>query len=49
MGSGQTAIAALANGRHFIGYETSRNYVALAKRRIKALTSQEVSSLARKG
>jgi DNA modification methylase len=35
MGSGQTAIAALKAGRHFIGYEKSDNYVELAKRRIK--------------
>ena len=35
MGSGQTAIAALKAKRHFIGYEKARNYVSLAKRRIK--------------
>jgi site-specific DNA-methyltransferase (adenine-specific) len=35
MGSGQTAIAALKAGRHFIGYETSEEYLALANGRIQ--------------
>jgi DNA modification methylase len=34
MGSGQTAIAALQAGRHYVGYEISEEYVALAERRI---------------
>ena len=34
MGSGQTALAALSAGRHFVGYETSKSYVALAEKRI---------------
>jgi site-specific DNA-methyltransferase (adenine-specific) len=34
MGSGQTAIAALNAGRHFIGYEVIEKYLKLAKRRI---------------
>jgi len=34
MGSGQTAIAALKSGRHFIGYELNPEYVALANTRI---------------
>ncbi len=34
MGSGQTAIAALQTKRHFIGYEISEEYTALAERRI---------------
>ena len=34
MGSGQTALAALAASRDYIGYETNANYVALAERRI---------------
>jgi len=34
MGSGQTALAALKSGRHFVGYETNSEYVALAERRI---------------
>jgi modification methylase len=36
MGSGTTAIAALDAGRHYIGYETSEEYVALAAKRIAA-------------
>jgi len=35
MGSGQTAIAALRTGRHFVGYETDPGYVKLAEERIQ--------------
>ncbi|MEX1071684.1 MAG: site-specific DNA-methyltransferase [Anaerolineales bacterium] len=35
MGSGQTAIAARAAGRDFVGYETNTSYVALAHERIE--------------
>jgi site-specific DNA-methyltransferase (adenine-specific) len=35
MGSGQSAIAALEAGRHFVGYEKIDKYVKLAKKRIK--------------
>ena len=35
MGSGQTAIAALRTGRHFVGYETDSGYVKLAEERIR--------------
>ena len=35
MGSGQTAIAAVQAGRHYVGYEISEEYVALAERRIE--------------
>jgi site-specific DNA-methyltransferase (adenine-specific) len=35
MGSGQTALAALKAGRHFMGYEISESYVELAMRRIQ--------------
>jgi DNA modification methylase len=34
MGSGQTAIAAIRTGRHFVGYEMDRGYVKLSERRI---------------
>jgi DNA modification methylase len=34
MGSGQTAIAALKSGRHYVGYEIDPTYVELAGRRI---------------
>jgi DNA modification methylase len=47
-GSGQTAIAALTTGRHFVGFETNRRYVALAKRRIKRLSSQEIRASRRR-
>ncbi|HEX9091880.1 MAG TPA: site-specific DNA-methyltransferase, partial [Anaerolineales bacterium] len=35
MGSGQTAIAALNTGRHYVGYEINPEYVQLAKTRIQ--------------
>jgi DNA modification methylase len=35
MGSGQTALAALKAGRHFLGYELSEEYCDLANRRIQ--------------
>jgi site-specific DNA-methyltransferase (adenine-specific) len=35
IGSGQTAIAALKSGRHYVGYEIDETYVSLAKRRIQ--------------
>jgi DNA modification methylase len=34
MGSGQTALAALKAGRHYVGYETNEEYLKLAERRI---------------
>jgi len=34
MGSGQTALAALKAGRHYVGYETNEEYLNLAKKRI---------------
>jgi site-specific DNA-methyltransferase (adenine-specific) len=34
MGSGQTALAALLTGRHFVGYEIDPSYVELAEHRI---------------
>lgn len=36
MGSGTTAIAAIRTGRHFVGYDISKEYVKLANKRIKA-------------
>jgi DNA modification methylase len=35
MGSGQTAIAALNDDRHYVGYEIEPQYVRLAEKRIK--------------
>jgi site-specific DNA-methyltransferase (adenine-specific) len=35
LGSGQTAIAALKAGRHYIGYEVNAEYVSLANARIR--------------
>jgi site-specific DNA-methyltransferase (adenine-specific) len=35
MGSGQTALATLKAGRHFVGYELSEEYCSLAERRIQ--------------
>ncbi len=36
MGSGQTALAAMKSGRHYVGYEILPEYVALAQKRIQA-------------
>jgi site-specific DNA-methyltransferase (adenine-specific) len=38
MGSGQTAIAAVKSGRHYVGYEIDEEYIALANRRIQKNT-----------
>ena len=35
MGSGTTAIAAMREGRHFIGFETDKKYFDIAEQRIK--------------
>ena len=34
VGSGTTAVAAVRTGRHYVGYDTDANYVALAKARV---------------
>lgn len=34
MGSGQTALAALKAGRHYVGYETNAEYLTLSEKRI---------------
>lgn len=34
MGSGSTAVAAVRTGRHFVGYDTSADYIAKAEERI---------------
>ena len=36
IGSGQTALAALKSGRHYIGYETNGEYLELAESRIQS-------------
>ena len=41
MGSGQTALAALRTGRHFVGYEIQPEYVRLAHTRIEAERAKE--------
>jgi site-specific DNA-methyltransferase (adenine-specific) len=40
-GSGTSCLAALKNGRHFIGYDIEPEYVKLANRRIKSYSSQK--------
>ena len=42
MGSGTTAIAALKSERQYIGYDVDAEYVKLAEKRLKELTSQKV-------
>ena len=38
MGSGTTAVAAVQTGRHFVGFELSREYCDAANRRVRAVT-----------
>jgi site-specific DNA-methyltransferase (adenine-specific) len=45
MGSGQTAIAALKSGRHFVGYEIEEQYVRLAERRIEEFLAKQTPAL----
>ena len=40
LGSGQTALAALETKRVYVGYETNKSYVELAKKRIKEFSSK---------
>lgn len=40
-GSGTTCLAALKDGRHYIGYDLEQEYVRLANRRIRAYADQE--------
>ncbi len=39
MGAGSTAIAAIETGRHYVGFDTDPDYVALATERIAALAA----------
>jgi DNA modification methylase len=39
MGSGQTALAAIQSGRHYVGYEIEQKYIELANQRIKDLAT----------
>jgi len=38
MGSGQTALAALKSGRHYVGYELNEEYLTLAENRVHSRT-----------
>jgi site-specific DNA-methyltransferase (adenine-specific) len=40
-GSGSTGVAALREGRHFIGVEPSDHYAAVAERRLQAELAQD--------
>lgn len=44
MGSGTTAVAALLEGRNFIGFETDAGYVDIANQRIAALSLTETEA-----
>ena len=41
IGSGQTAIAAIKANRHYVGYDINKDYVKLAKRRIREFLSSK--------
>jgi len=38
MGSGTTALAAVATGRHYVGYELDKTYIQLAHKRLQNQT-----------
>lgn len=40
MGSGTTAVSALKTDRKFVGYDISKEYIDLAKKRIEPLLKQ---------
>ncbi|WP_337866565.1 site-specific DNA-methyltransferase [Ignavibacterium sp.] len=40
LGSGTTSLAALKNGRNYIGYDTNKKYVELADKRVAEYTNQ---------
>ena len=47
LGSGSTAVAAVRNDRHYVGYDTDTDYVALARQhveRARRLGIQHVNS-----
>ena len=44
MGSGQTALAAIKSARHFVGYETEKEYVDLALKRIQSVKDETEKS-----
>ena len=45
MGSGTTAVAARRTGRHFIGYDTEKQYVDSARDRVASLPASELPDL----
>ena len=45
IGSGQTALAVIKTGRHYIGYELSQEYVALASKRIQEVIASNQPDL----
>ncbi|NMC80950.1 MAG: site-specific DNA-methyltransferase [Chloroflexi bacterium] len=46
MGSGQTALAAIRAGRHYVGYEIEARYVALAQERVDAFRARAADEAA---
>jgi len=44
MGSGSTAVAAVMEGRHYVGYEISAEYCRIAEERVKQARTRKVSA-----
>lgn len=44
LGSGSTAVAAVETGRHYIGYDTDPNYVAIAEERLERAKEAKVAA-----
>jgi modification methylase len=42
IGSGQTALAALRSGRHYVGYDNNPTYISIALARIKEVESETI-------
>jgi len=40
VGSGTTSLAAIKNGRKYIGYDTNQKYIQLADKRVAEYTNQ---------
>ncbi|MBI4726351.1 site-specific DNA-methyltransferase [candidate division TA06 bacterium] len=48
MGSGQTAIAALKSERKYVGYDTNKEYIELAEKRISSFINQTMMDFNKK-
>lgn len=45
LGSGTTAVAAIKTGRHYVGYDISKEYIELAEARIRKAFAEQSKQL----